>query len=320
MEVKKIWEKMQDKKWLMIIRIILIVCSLAAIAYFVKTRSDMKKQAAELNKNLDMLNPARKLIDQKDLIVNVQPLRDELGKFKDDGKVSIYFEYLKTGTNISVNQNAEFYPASLLKVPVAMAVAKKIEKGDWKWSNELVLLAADRDNAFGTLHKEPSNSTYTIEELVKRSLTDSDNTAHNILVRNLEESDLVGIYEHMGLHGYLNSDGKIGAKKYSSIFRSLYNATYLSEEDSQKLLTYLSQSEFGEYIQSGLPKGIGFSHKIGIAENKNIYLDSGIVYAEKRPYILTIMVEAESEQSARTTMKDISEKAFNYINNYQATE
>jgi len=44
---------------------------------------------------------------------------------------SVYFEYLPTGANISINKDAEFFPASLLKVPVAMAIAKKIDKREW---------------------------------------------------------------------------------------------------------------------------------------------------------------------------------------------
>ena len=88
-----------------------------------------------------------------------------------------------------------------------MAVAKKIEKGEWKWSNELVLMSTDKDDKFGTLFKEPTNSTHTIEELVKRSLSDSDNTAHFMLVRNLEMEEVQDVYDHMGLPGFLETKG-----------------------------------------------------------------------------------------------------------------
>ena len=73
-----------------------------------------------------LLNPARMFIKQEDLIINFQPLRDYLNdKYEVDPNVSIYFEYLPTGSNIAISKDAEFYPASLLKVPVAMAAAKK---------------------------------------------------------------------------------------------------------------------------------------------------------------------------------------------------
>lgn len=277
-------------------------------------------QKSNFNNTLqfDLLNPLRAFINQKDLIINFQPLRDYLNDtYESDPGVSVYFEYLSTGSNIVISKDAEFYPASLLKVPVAMAVAKKIEQGEWKWSNELVLMSADKDDKFGTLYKKPSNSTYTIEELVRRSLSDSDNTAHFILVRNLEIEEMKDVYDHMGLKGFLDTEGSLSAKRYSIIFRSLYSASYNNDSDSQKLLTYLSKSPFTTYIEQGLPKGVSFAHKIGIDTDKKVFMDSGIVYAENRPYLLTVMTKGKDEQTAKKIMVDISEKVYNYVKNYE---
>ena len=265
-----------------------------------------------------LLNPARAFIKQKDLIVNFQPLRDYLNdKYEADPNVSVYFEYLPTGASIAINKDAEFYPASLLKVPVAMAVAKKVERGDWKWTNELVLMSADKDDGFGTLHKEPANSTHTIEKLVRLSLSDSDNTAHFMLARNLEVEEIEDVYDHMGLKDFLKSDGRLSAKRYSVMMRALHSASYISEENSQKLLLYLSQSPFKYYIQSGLEKDVVFSHKIGISEEENVFIDSGIVYAKNRSYILTVMIKDKDEQASKKIMADISGKVYNYVKDYE---
>ena len=238
-------------------------------------------------------------------------------KYGTDSNVSIYFEYLPTGANIALQKDAEFYPASLLKVPVAMAVARKIERGDWKWTNELVLMSTDKNDEFGTLYKKPTNSTYTIEELVRRSLADSDNTAHFMLVRNLDIEEMKDVYDHMGLEGFLETEGTLSAKKYSIMFRALYSSSFLTEKNSQKLLLSLSQSPFNAYIQSALPEDIVFAHKIGIDTAKKVYLDSGIVYAKSRPYILTIMTKNKDEEIAQKIMADVSEKVYNYVTNYK---
>lgn len=265
-----------------------------------------------------LLNPARAFIRQKDLIINFQPLRDYLNeKYETDQNVSIYFEYLPTGSNIALQKDAEFYPASLLKVPVAMAVAKKIERGDWKWTNELVLMSTDKNDEFGTLYKKPTNSTYTIEELVQRSLADSDNTAHFMLVRNLDIEEMKDVYDHMGLEGFLETEGTLSAKRYSMMLRALHSSSYLTEENSQKLLLSLSQSPFNTYLQSAIPKDVIFAHKIGIDADRKVYLDSGIVYIKGRPYILTVMTKNKDEKIAQKIMADVSEKVYNYITNYK---
>ena len=270
------------------------------------------------NDKYNLLNPARKFIKQEDLIINFQPLRDYLNdKYEADPGVSIYFEYLPTGASIAMHKDAEFYPASLLKVPVAMAVAKKIERGEWKWTNELVLMSPDKDEHFGDLYKEKTGATFAIEELVRRSLSDSDNTAHFILIRNLEIEEISDVYNHMGLKQFLSTEGKMSAKQYSVLLRSLYSASYVSENNSQKLLSYLSRSQFNDFLQSGIPADVSFAHKIGIADDTITYLDSGIAYVKSRPYLLTVMVQSKEKTMAKGIMKNISENVYNYVREYK---
>jgi beta-lactamase class A len=296
--------------------LVVVLFFIIILIYFFYIPKKLNNYCTSNSMEFSLLNPVRQLISQENLIVNVQPLREELQKFEEDGSVSIYFEYLTTGANISINKDAEFWPASLLKVPVSMAVAKKIERGEWKWDNKLVLMPNDKDEKFGNLYKEPNGSIYTIEELVKRNMIDSDNTANFILTRNLELKDIENIYKHIGLNDFISTTGEIGAKKYSVIFRALYNASYLSEENSQKLLTYLSETEFNGYLKSSLPTDVPFSHKIGIDVDRNVYLDSGIVFVSKRPYLLTVMVNGKEEHIAQEIMKEISKQVFTYVSNY----
>lgn len=309
-------EKQSEKKYQRYIFIAIFLAVLGvtnAVTYFLSSRNGEGIGQSQF----PLLNPVRAFIKQKDLIINLQPLRDYLNnKYESDPNVSVYFEYLPTGANITISKDAEFYPASLLKVPIAMAAVKKIENGEWKWSNELVLMPADKDKEFGTLYKESSNSTWTIEELIRRSMSDSDNTAHFILLRNLEQGEIEDIYDHIGLKGFLDTDGNISAKRYSVILRALYSASYLNEENSEKLLLYLSRSQFEEYLESGIPDNLIFSHKIGISYNERVFSDAGIVYASDRPYLLIVMIKNKDAQEVRGVMKDISKSVYEYVTSY----
>ncbi len=309
----------QRTKWVIIVLSLFVVILVAANGWLVFWYVPDKTTSGSTNiKNeYPLLNPARSIYGQDDLIINVQPLRDELNEIGKDKNVSIYFEYLPTGANITVNRDAEFWPASLLKVPVAMAAVKKIENGIWKWENELVIMSSDKSDRFGELYKQPIGTRLTIKELIKLALTESDNTANFVLVRNLEPSEFQDIYDHLGLSEFISSEGKIGAKKYSVMFRALYNASYLSEENSHTLLSLMAETPFKEYVQSGFPHNITFSHKIGIGDDKGVFLDSGIVYAPRRPYLLTVMVNTKDIAFAQKQMKEISEMVYNYIVNYK---
>lgn len=260
------------------------------------------------------LDPARNFYDQKDLIIDFQSLREEMNKLGENKNISIYFEFLNTGANISVNKDTTFWPASLMKIPIAIAVMKKIEKGEWKLSNELVLMQEDKNEKYGMLYTAAAGTRFTIEKLLEEMLINSDNTARTIFIRNLEERELDEVTLHLGIEDIFNSDNEIGTKKYSIFWRSLFTSSYLSSEHSQKLIEIMAQSSAKNYLLQGIDQNVLFSHKIGVYNE--IHADSGIVYAARRPYILTVMIKESDQNKAEEMMKNISQKVYTYVSSY----
>ena len=149
---------------------------------------------------------------------------------------------------------------------------------------------------------------------------DSDNTAYYMMLRNLEKDvPKQSVWSHLGLQDFITNDGKISAKRYAVVLRSLYNAAYLSKEDSSKVLTLLTETPFREYLEQGLPIGMKFAHKIGVIPDMSVYMDAGIVYLPNRPYILIVMTQGKGEKEVGRIMKDISLKAYTYVNEYDGT-
>ncbi|MDD5547406.1 MAG: class A beta-lactamase-related serine hydrolase [Candidatus Pacebacteria bacterium] len=267
-----------------------------------------------------LIDISRNFIPQNDFIVNIQPLREQLQKIvEDNGKdnISIYFEFLNTGANIQINNELRFYPASLIKIPSVLVTMKKIENGDWNLNNELILFETDKDSRYGELYKYPVGSIFTIEKLLKILLIDSDNTAHKILKRNLTDEEFEKLQKGIGLDELFDENYKISAKEYSRLFRSLYTSSFLKREYSQQILSWLTETPFNNFLASGLPKDIIFSHKIGEDNKGNNYLDSGIVYLFNRPYLLTTMIKECNKEKAEEIMKNVSRAAYDYIKNYE---
>ncbi|HAS00251.1 MAG: beta-lactamase [Candidatus Moranbacteria bacterium GW2011_GWC2_37_73] len=291
-----------------------------------------KKYAKYLNGDKYVfLNPASYLIDADDALVNFQSLRDSLvSKYEKraDYMISVYFEYLPTGANISINKDEKIWPASLIKIPVAMAAMKKVSDGKWKLSNELVILDEDKDNSFGTLFQRPTGTTITIEDTIKQALIQSDNTAHFMLLRNLDGEELEEVYIDLGLDDIINdikktpkgeeADNRMTAKRYSIFFRSLYNASYLNLEYSQKFLDILGNAPL-EYLSNGLPSDVEFVHKTGIRTEDGVRADAGIVYLTDRPYLLTVMIQKKGENltipegEVEGIFKAISTEIYEYV-------
>ena len=267
-----------------------------------------------------LIDVARNFIEQEHFIVNIQPLRERLNEIvntEPDQTVSVYFEFLNTGANVQINNDSRFYPASLVKLPSAMVAMKKVEDGDWKLSSRLVLYDQDKDNRYGQLHQEQTGTSFTIEELLRRLLIESDNTAHNMFMRNFSSEELDELKDTIGLDDLFDEKSEISAKEYSRLFRSLYNSSFLKREGSQHILDLLTKTQFDNMLPSGMPADVLFAHKIGEDDNQRNYLDSGIVYLQNRPYLLTVMVKQHDQPAAEQIMKRISEAAHGYVNEYE---
>lgn len=270
-----------------------------------------------------LIDPARSIVEQKYFFTTIEPIRKEMKaiveKYEREGNsIGIYFEFLNTGANISINQDTRFWPASLSKMPTVFATMKKVEQEEWKLSNEMVLFSEDKDEKFGELYKKTVGTRFTIEELLKETLINSDNTSHRILVRNLTSENYTDMFEALGMQDLFDENYDITAKEYSRIFRALYNASYLDRENSQKILTWLSQSEFNTFLNAPIPDDVLFSHKIGEAFDNKVFLDSGIVYVPNRPYLITVMIKVGDKYSiekAQEIMVELSKAAYTYVAN-----
>lgn len=318
----KIFKLVVDSK----VPYVLLGMGMAAIAsYFFWPAS-----VTELSQKYSLLDPGALLISEQDLLVRFQPLRNAMiAQYENNEKfyIGLYFEYLPTGANIVVNNNRAMWPASLIKIPVAMAVMKKIERGEWRLDNQLVILDEDKDSSFGDLYLEPTGTTLTIEALLKATLVDSDNTAHFVLLRNLDAEELEDVFIHLGLDevldGLKNSpdatslDNRMTAKTYSIFFRSLFNATFLSPENSQYFLNSMVESVV-EYAKKGIPENVLYVHKTGIRDEDGVWADSGIVYEHRRPYLLTVMIEKKpdvevTKEEVEELFKEISSQVYTYV-------
>ena len=100
--------------------------------------------------------------------------------------------------------------------------------------------------------------TYTVEQLLEYMIKYSDNNATALLDANIDPDTLARVYGDLGIPSeddvtLANADF-ITAHQISTLFRVLYNATYLSRDDSEKALQLMSQVSFTQGIVAGVAK------------------------------------------------------------------
>ncbi len=241
-------------------------------------------------------------------------LREEVKTYGQD--FAFYFEYLPTGTSIGVNEKVEFQTGSLFKVPVVMAYFHKKERLGFAEDKIVTLEERDIDPRFGSLWEKGAGAKINLDEAVRLSLMESDNTAVNILIREPEVIDYEKVYEGLDLDltGIDLKEGKGGAtiavKQFSSILKALFFSAILSKDNSELILHYLSNSVFEDMLAAGVPKNVPIAHKIGVFGGS--FMDCGIVYVPHRSYLLCMRSKSD-QKTAQERMKKISEIVYTYV-------
>lgn len=302
----------KNKNQKVIIFILLILLTVSLFLFF-KHKHESKK----IDSNFEMLDPLRKFTSAENYITNIEDLRaylQDIGKEYPDS-ITIYYENINSGANISVNKDLRLFPASLSKLVQAIIIVSKVEKGELAFDQVLKAEPSDLSSGSGELYKTILENPKTVEELLKELLVNSDNTAQNIFKHYLTFEDYLHFQNATGLQDLYNEDGFISAKEYSRILRVLYTSNFLKPENSQKILKCMSDSKFKDYLSQGIPEGISFAHKYGENKEYNIFADSGIVYVPKRPYMISVIIKGkdsslETREKIVKLMKEISLRAY----------
>ena len=242
--------------------------------------------------------------------------------------ISFYFKDLLTGRWTGVNENERYAPASLMKVPILIAVLKQAES-DTSLLHKKLYYSGEKDLNEEEYYK-PQKSivkghSYTVEELLDYMITYSDNNATVLLLGVTPQKNLSEIFTDLGLPSpEVITSGTVdylSAKLYSRLFRVLYNSTYLQEEYSIQALKILNNIDFPNGIVSQMPKDIDVANKFGERTVYNIdktvnyreLHDCGIVYVPKHPYLICIMTKGNDFKKLEAIIQDISEMTYKNI-------
>jgi beta-lactamase class A len=214
------------------------------------------------------------------------------------GNVGIMVRDLTTGYSDSVNATAEMPAASTIKVPVMVEVFQQLVGGDFDLNRTVTLQDSDRDWGWGDLADAPSGSRYTVSRLLTLMITESDNTATNMLIRLVGRSAINREMRSLGLHetyltDYIRSDGPIRYALRSSAFDMVSLLTAMAryrlidEWSSREMIAIMTGQHHNGLIPEPLPPGTTIAHKTG--ELHDTLNDVGIVYLNSEPYAIAVM-------------------------------
>jgi beta-lactamase class A len=238
---------------------------------------------------------------------------------------SVYFVNLNDGAWTYVNPDANFHPASLIKVPLLITYLHEAEK-DQQLLNKKVVFEKPESYVptqyFNSETIQPGH-TYTISELLKYMIVYSDNNATNLLNQHVDLDAFRKTFSDLDIPepDLRDPNFQISARRYSRFILVLYNASYLSKSSSELAMQMLTECSFKDGMVKDLPSNMKVAHKFGEwgnnATNSHELHESGIVYVNDKPYLLTVMTKGTNAKQLGDVIGKLSKQVYDVVNTQQ---
>ena len=236
-------------------------------------------------------------------------------------KPSIYVWDYESGKYADLNANEVYATASIIKIPVLIQLFKSIEMGMLSLDDKIAMTNYYKSEGSGSLQFKGVNASYTIDELARVMITESDNSATNMLMdatggMNAMNSSLRkwGMKETRVNDWLPDLQGTnvTTAKEMAAMLYNIDNPNFLTLNSREKIVDYMSHVHNNRLIQAGLPSNAIFIHKTG--DIGKMLGDAGIVYTPNGQKYIVVMLVNRPYNSPQG--KDFIVSASSLIYNY----
>ncbi|MBP3820116.1 serine hydrolase [bacterium] len=256
---------------------------------------------------------------------NMPVLGNSLKLLMDEYKTvipAIYVWDYDTGNYIDINASQTYPTASIIKIPVLIDLFKSIENNQVALDDVMSLTEYYRTEGSGSLQFKAENSKYTIDELANRMITESDNSATNMLMSKIggmpdvnaqaRSWGLKNTEVHTWLPDLKGTNFSTAREMGTMLYNIDSNEKFLTQTSRNKIFEYMGHVHNDRLIQAGLGAGAKFYHKTG--DIGSMLGDAGIVITPNgKKYIVVIFARRPHNSIAG---KDFIVKASKIIYSY----
>ncbi len=230
-----------------------------------------------------------------------------------DGAMGVAILDLTDGHKYLLHGNDVFAQASSIKICVLAELYRQAQQGKLKLTDLYTVNSSDLvpdSDIMGGL--TPGVTRITLRDLATMMVAVSDNSATNVLIDRVGMENVNSFLDSLGLpHTRLRRkmmDIKAAAEgrenistpaEMMSLLEAIYRGKVLNKEMTDDFFKMLSTHK-DSWIPRPLPDDLKIANKPGALEG--VRNDSGVVFVEKRPYIICVMTtylrrEREGEEA-----------------------
>ncbi len=217
-----------------------------------------------------------------------------------EGTAGVYVQDLEGGWGYGINPDETFFSASVIKLPVMVAVYRGIDEGKFSLQDEFPTALEDWAAGAGTLQFQEAGGYHTVGEYLRVMITQSDNVATNALTRLVGGRDYVNeVAASLGapntvLYQKVTSaraavpllDNRTTPRDMSTIFKNIYAGQAASTESCQEMVDLMRHNNLQSSLKDSLPEGTKVANKGGWLFK--VYDEAGIVARKDNPYVIAI--------------------------------
>lgn len=241
---------------------------------------------------------------------------------KDASRYSAYVYYPDSKSEPLLYKPRPMRSASMIKVFVMAYAMEQISQGKLNFNDKLTITAGVKADGAGIIAGWANGSQITIKQLLEYMITESDNTATNMLIFHLGMDE---INDYIQRNGYKDTKLQRKMMDYSlsfyekmnitsaedlgKLFGRIYSGQCVNEEYDEMMVDMLLDQKDVVCLPEALPE-TRVAHKTG--ELNNLYDDGGIVYTGDIDFVIVVMDEDVPIGIARENQKDIARAVYNH--------
>jgi beta-lactamase class A len=250
--------------------------------------------------------------------VDVVRITDYLSRLPFSIKVTMAVEGISGQKYFTFRPDVKVPSASVIKIPILMELMEKVKVNQTDLNKVYTLQASDKAGGSGVIANMPDDKKFTIRELAQEMIRSSDNTATNILIREIGmdavNQNLIRLGSTKTRLNRIMMDTmavKQGRENYvnvleiNDLLRKIYKKEVATPALCEEMIEILKNCGDTTTIPSNLPKDVVIAHKTGGLTY--VRGDAAIVYT-KVPFIISIFIEGFKEEStAERIIGDLAE-------------
>ena len=266
----------------------------------------------------------------------LEDARQEIEDYADDheGTAGVYVQDVKGGFGYGVNPDETFFGASVMKIPLLVAVFRKIDEGEISLEDSVETEPGDWAGGAGWLQWEEPGESHLVQDYLWMMMTQSDNVATNAMLRLVGGPEYVNevardlgapdtfLYQKVTSEraAVMELDNTTTPRDMATILGKISTGTAASPESCQEMIEIMSQNYLQSSIKDGLPEDVEAAKKGGWLYK--VYDEAGIVWHEDRPYVIAIFSKHGSEdvEDGKALLRGISKAVYKAQDGSESSE